>query len=160
MGFRARVSLILWFLAWPAFAQVPGQWQTTEKSKAVISSLSQDHNRGIALKYEDGLLSFMVESRQYLKHRGESVEAMVLFDWGMPKNVELRNLDGRMAVVTKNKARKIMEQLAGAKKVTVRLFTRDDRNCIDYAADDVVLKLPRNTPEVVARVLRGNNPPQ
>ncbi len=145
-------------LASPAFAQMPGKWQTTTEAKTRISSLAmRDGERVIAVKNENNLVSFVIESPKYLKTQGKEIKALIRFDSGRPQSLEMLNVDHREAVVTKEKAQEIIKQLAEAKKLTVRIYNLEEFHCWDLAFDTFILKLPADTPQVLGKALRGPN---
>ncbi len=152
MRFLASVVLVILFLAGSALAQV-GQWQTTEKG---ISIKAKDYRHEISVKNNGGVLSFIVTSPQYLKTQPEKIKATIRFDAARPQSFEMVNVKRTTAVVTDQKARSLIEQLAGAKKLHIRLYSHDERYCDDLVFDNTFLDLPANTSEVIGKVLRSS----
>lgn len=152
MRFLASSTVLVLFLAGSAFAQAPGQWQITGNE---ISIRAKDFKHSISLKNEGGVLSFIVNSPQYLRTQPEQIKATVRFDSARPESFAMVNVGQQIAVVTDPKARSLIEQLASAKKVHVRLYSHDERYCDDLVFDNTHLDLPPNTSEVISKILSG-----
>ncbi len=150
MRFRASSTFLFLLLAGSVFAQSPGQWHD---SKDGISLKAKDYKHSISVKNQGGVLSFIVTSPQYLRTQPEKIKATVRFDSARPQSFEMVNVKKSLAVLTDQKARSLIEQLAGAKKLHVRLYSHDERYCDDLVFDNTYLDLPANTSEVIGKVL-------
>ncbi len=145
-------AVLVLFLAGFAFAQAPGQWQIKGNE---ISIRAKDFKHSVSVKNEGGILSFIVTSPQYLRTQPEQLKATVRFDSARPESFAMVNVGRQIAVVTDQKARSLIEQLAVAKKLHVRLYSHDERYCDDLVFDNTHLDLPANTPEVIGKILSG-----
>jgi hypothetical protein len=150
MRFRASSAFIFLLLAGSVFAQSPGQWHD---SKDGISLKAKDYKHSISVKNQGGVLSFIVTSPQYLRTQPEKIKATVRFDTARPQSFEMVNVKKSLAVLTDQKARSLIEQLASAKKLHVRLYSHDERYCDDLVFDNTYLDLPANTSEVIGKLL-------
>lgn len=157
MRLLASSAILLSFLAGSTFAQAPGQWQNTENGMTLAA---KDFKHSISLKSDGNILSFIVNSPDYLKTQPEPIKATVRFDTERPQSFAMTNFQKQMAVVKGEKARSLIEQLALAKKLHVRLYSHDERYCDDLVFDNTFLDLPKNTPEVVAKLLHSSSSAQ
>ena len=157
MILKWSTGVLISLLATSAFAQEFGKWQTNADSSTLSSTLVLDRRHAIVVKNENNIVSFIVESPQYLKSKMEDddIKAMMRFDSSVPDDFRLKNVERRMAVISKDKARDIIQQMAAAKKIDLRIYTHSDDYCDDLQFDTMVFDVPANTPAVVARVLRG-----
>jgi hypothetical protein len=150
--------ILVSLLASSAFAQKLGKWQTTAESNELISSLTmRDGNRMIAVKHENNLVSFIIENPKYLRTQGKDLKAMIRFDSGLPRPLDMQNVDHREAVVTREKARELIKQLAASKKMAIRIYNLEEFHCWDLAFITFVLKLPSDTPQVLGEILGSSN---
>ena len=155
MRVRWSAILLVSIFAAAAFAQQRGQWHTTADLNTLISKLVIDRKHSISVKYENDQVSFIIESPQYLKTQREDIKGMIRYDSSVPQAIKMHNVDHRMAVATKEQAREIIEKLATAKKVDLRIYSHDDDYCDDLVFDNMKLNLPPDTPQVLGRVLNG-----
>ena len=157
MRFKWSVAILFSLLASLAFAQVPGKWHTEAASNALVSTLVLDRKHTIVIMNENDLVSFTIESPQYLKTQSKDVKAMIRYDGSIPQDFRMVNADHREAVVKQQKAREIIKKFGTTKKVDLRIYTHDDDYCDDLVFDTMVFNLPADTPTVVDKVLRGSN---
>ena len=134
--------------------RAPGTWHTEAESDRLMSMLiTRDKKHALVVSNEDGLLSFGIESPRYLKAQEKKLTAWIRFDSDLPEMTVFLNVDHHMAVAEKDRARGILDRLATAKKLRVRMVNFDDAHCWELAFFDIVVKLPANTPQVLAKVL-------
>jgi hypothetical protein len=150
MRFLAKSAVILLLLAGFALAQAPGQWQVDGNE---ISIRAKDFKHSVSVKNEGGVVSFIINSPEYLRTQPEKIKATIRFDTARPESFEMVNVAQRDAVVTNQKARSLVEQMATAKTVHVRLYSHDERYCDDLVFDNTYLDMPPNTSEVIGRIL-------
>ena len=163
MRLTGSVTVLASLLVSSAFAQLPlwrctpGTWHTEAGPNKLISILiTKDGKDALVVSNENGLVSFGIESPRYLKVQEKKLKAWIRFDSDRPKMIDFLNVDHHMAVPEKDRARGILDRLATAKKMRVRMVNIDEAHCWGLAFFDIAVKLPANTPQVLGKVLSGS----